>query len=278
MTMLAGYKILEELHRGKNRVVYRARRQADKVPVIIKTSANAFPGAAEIAGLKREHEILQQHRLDGVAKAHGLERQQTRLLLILEDIGGEPLRRLIDSNQIDGFIPGQKDFSERFQIPQKLFGREPELAILMSAFDRVSQSAPEIMLVSGYSGIGKSALVNEVHKPIVRQRGYFIAGKFDQLKRNIPYSAVIQAFQELVRQLLTESESQIAAWKKKLPRARRQRAGHHRRDSGSRADYRRAARRSGAAAGRIAKSLSSRLSALHSGFRAKRASLGRLSR
>jgi predicted ATPase/signal transduction histidine kinase len=73
-----------------------------------------------------------------------------------------------------------------------------------------------MILVAGYSGIGKSALVNEVHKPIVRHRGYFISGKFDQFKRNIPYASLIQAFQELVRQLLTESEAQLETWKQKL--------------------------------------------------------------
>ncbi|HBE36861.1 MAG TPA: serine/threonine protein kinase [Cyanobacteria bacterium UBA11368] len=76
-----------------------------------------------------------------------------------------------------------------------------------------------MMLVSGYSGIGKTSIVNEVHKPIVAARGYFIAGKFDQFKRNIPYAALIQAFQELVRQLLTESSEQIAVWKEKLLKA-----------------------------------------------------------
>jgi predicted ATPase len=73
-----------------------------------------------------------------------------------------------------------------------------------------------MMLVSGYSGIGKSSLVNEVYKPIVRQRGYFISGKFDQFKRNISYASLIQAFQELMRQLLTESANKIAIWKAKL--------------------------------------------------------------
>ena len=77
------------------------------------------------------------------------------------------------------------------------------------------------MLVSGYSGIGKTSVVNEVHKPIVGARGYFIAGKFDQFKRNIPYAALIQAFQELIRQLLTESSEQIAIWKEKLLEALR---------------------------------------------------------
>ncbi|NUM73799.1 sigma 54-interacting transcriptional regulator [candidate division KSB1 bacterium] len=123
------------------------------------------------------------------------------------------------NGKIVNFRPGQNDFSDRFHIPQKLYGREQEIAALLAAFDRISRGATEIMLVSGYSGIGKSALVNEVHKPIAKQRGYFIAGKFDQLKRNIPYSAVIHALQELVRLLLAESEQEIAAWKDKLSNA-----------------------------------------------------------
>lgn len=86
----------------------------------------------------------------------------------------------------------------------------------MDAFSRVNQGATEMMLVSGYSGIGKTSIVNEVHKPIVAARGYFITGKFDQFKRDIPYAALIQAFQELIRQLLTENEQQIAIWKHKL--------------------------------------------------------------
>ncbi|MEG4197655.1 protein kinase domain-containing protein [Microcoleus sp. Pol12A5] len=78
------------------------------------------------------------------------------------------------------------------------------------------QSHAEMILVSGYSGIGKTAIVNEVHKPIVRQRGYFISGKFDQFNRNIPYSAIITAFQALINQLLTENAGQIASWKHQL--------------------------------------------------------------
>ena len=78
------------------------------------------------------------------------------------------------------------------------------------------KSHAEMILVSGYSGIGKTAIVNEVHKPIVRQRGYFISGKFDQFNRNIPYSAIITAFQALINQLLTENTAQIASWKHQL--------------------------------------------------------------
>ncbi|MBW4490088.1 MAG: AAA family ATPase [Trichocoleus desertorum ATA4-8-CV12] len=118
--------------------------------------------------------------------------------------------------KIESFTPGQQDVSAQFQIPQKLYGRELETKTLMNAFERVSQGITEMVLVAGYSGVGKSVLVNEIHRPVVRQKGYFIAGKFDQFKRNIPYFSLVQAFQELVRQLLTESESQVMAWREKL--------------------------------------------------------------
>ncbi len=133
------------------------------------------------------------------------------------------LDQLTTTSIIEPFALAQQDISERFQIPQKLYGREREIASLLAAFDRVANPQSEIrnpksemLLVTGYAGIGKSALVNEIHKPITEKRGYFISGKFDQFKRNIPYSALIQAFQGLMRQLLTESEGQIAQWKEQL--------------------------------------------------------------
>lgn len=126
------------------------------------------------------------------------------------------LTQLQTDGEISHFIVGQLDSYSQFSIPQKLYGREIEVATLLEAFDRVSSGTTEMMLVSGYSGIGKSCLVHEVHKPIVRQRGYFISGKFDQFKRNIPFASLIQAFQDLMRQLLTETDDQIAVWKSKL--------------------------------------------------------------
>lgn len=126
------------------------------------------------------------------------------------------LTQLTNFGKVAPFTLAQNDLAQRFEIPQKLYGREAEVNTLMTAFDRVSQGTTEMMIVAGYSGIGKSALVNEIHKPIVRQRGYFIAGKFDQYKRNIPYTSLIQAFRELIGQLLTETESRIATWKQKL--------------------------------------------------------------
>ncbi|MBD2007172.1 MULTISPECIES: AAA family ATPase [Cyanophyceae] len=126
------------------------------------------------------------------------------------------LTQLQTTGKIENFIPGKQDFSNKFEIPQKLYGREQEITILLAAFERVSQGLTEMMLVSGFSGIGKSALINEIHKPIVQQRGYFISGKFDQFQRNIPYASLIQAFQSLISQILTESQEKIAAWREKL--------------------------------------------------------------
>lgn len=120
------------------------------------------------------------------------------------------------TGQIPLFELGQQDHSGRFQIPQKLYGREAEVANLLAAFERASHGQSEVMLIAGYSGIGKSVLVQEIYKPITQQRGYFISGKFDQFQRNIPYSSLIQAFQALIRQLLTTSEAEITTWRKKL--------------------------------------------------------------
>lgn len=126
------------------------------------------------------------------------------------------LKMLATSSQMTRFPIGELDLFSQFSIPQKLYGRDRQVCSLMNAFARVSHGATEVMLVGGYAGIGKSSLVNEVHKPIVGARGYFMSGKFDQLQRNIPYTAIIHAFQALVKQLLTERETRLAEWKDKL--------------------------------------------------------------
>ncbi|MDB9514733.1 serine/threonine-protein kinase PknK, partial [Kamptonema animale CS-326] len=126
------------------------------------------------------------------------------------------LEQLQTTGQIEYFEIGKRDISDRFTIPDQLYGREPEVENLLEAFDRVSQGATEMMLVAGFSGIGKTAVVNEVHKPIVRQRGYFIKGKYDQFNRNIPLSAFVQAFRDLMAQLLSESDTQLLHWKEKI--------------------------------------------------------------
>ena len=102
-------------------------------------------------------------------------------------------------------------------IPEKLYGREREVESLLAAFDRVVESgAPELVLVSGYSGIGKSSVVHELHKALVPPCGLFVSGKFDQYKRDIPYATLVQAFQSLVRSLLSKSDAERATWREAL--------------------------------------------------------------
>ncbi|MBZ4421619.1 ATP-binding sensor histidine kinase [Myxococcus sp. RHSTA-1-4] len=118
------------------------------------------------------------------------------------------------------FALGTHDVSDRFELPHKLYGREAERTELLRTFKRVvEQGTPELVLVSGYSGIGKSSLVRELHRPIVRERGFFIFGKFDQYRRDVPYSPFAQAFAELIEQILTESEASVAAWREQLRQA-----------------------------------------------------------
>lgn len=120
------------------------------------------------------------------------------------------------TGQIADFPLGQQDQCDRFRIPEKLYGRAVEVQQLLAAFDRVAQGASELLLVSGFSGIGKTAVINEVHKPILRQQGYFIKGKYDQFQRNVPLSAFVQAFRDLVEQLLSETDRQLATWKTRI--------------------------------------------------------------
>ncbi|NEO86965.1 MAG: AAA family ATPase [Spirulina sp. SIO3F2] len=142
------------------------------------------------------------------------------------------LQSLAETGEIVDFVLGERDVCDRFNIPEKLYGREAEVQALLDAFARVASpqekrvtSSPtplsqgrrtEMMLVAGFSGIGKTAVINEVHKPIVRQQGYFIKGKFDQFNRNIPLSAFVQAFRDLMGQLLSESADELAHWQTKI--------------------------------------------------------------
>jgi predicted ATPase/signal transduction histidine kinase len=117
------------------------------------------------------------------------------------------------------FPLGQRDQCDRFIIPEKLYGRASEVTQLLAAFEQVAQGKSELLLVAGFSGIGKTAVIHEIHKPILRQRGYFIQGKFDQFQRNIPLSAFVQAFCSLTKQLLIESDAQLERWKRKILKA-----------------------------------------------------------
>jgi len=122
--------------------------------------------------------------------------------------------------RVDEFPLGRRDTPDRLLIPEKLYGRESEIAALLAAFDRVvAGGRPELVLVSGYSGIGKSSVVNELHKRLVPSRGLFASGKFDQYRRDIPYATLAQAFQSLLFQLLSESEAELSKWRDALREA-----------------------------------------------------------
>ncbi|MBN3926517.1 AAA family ATPase [Nostoc sp. NMS4] len=149
--------------------------------------------------------LMAKNAEDRYQSALGLKFDLEKCLSQLQEIGS-----------IKSFKLGERDICDRFIIPEKLYGRQAEVESLLDAFERVSHGSTEIILVAGFSGIGKTAVVNEVHKPIVRQRGYFIKGKFDQFQRNIPFSAFVQAFRDLIRQLLSETDAQFDLWKSKI--------------------------------------------------------------
>ncbi len=122
--------------------------------------------------------------------------------------------------RIDEFPPGEHDTPDRVLIPEKLYGRSREIDTLLASFERVVASGrPELVLVSGYSGIGKSSVVNELHKVLVPTRGLFASGKFDQYKRDIPYATLGQAFQSLIRPFLGKSEAELNDWREALREA-----------------------------------------------------------
>jgi PAS domain S-box-containing protein len=174
-------------------------------PVPPSVRLDTVPAAISVIILK----LLAKSAEERYQTAAGLESDLRRCLTAWEA-----------QQPIDAFPLGQHDASDRLLIPEKLYGREREIETLLAAFDRVVNSGrPELVLVSGYSGIGKSAVVNEVHKALVPSRGLFASGKFDQYKRDIPYATLAQAFQSLIRPLLGKSEAELGGWRDALREA-----------------------------------------------------------
>jgi PAS domain S-box-containing protein len=147
--------------------------------------------------------LLAKAAEDRYQTARGLQRDLQRCLADWEG-----------TQWIDPFPLGEHDVPGRLLIPEKLYGRERQIETLLAAFDSVlANGVPELVLVSGYSGVGKSSVVNELHKVLVPPRGLFSSGKFDQYKRDIPYATLAQAFQGLIRQLLGKSDAELAGWR-----------------------------------------------------------------
>src|SRR5262245_21242674 len=153
--------------------------------------------------------LLAKTAEDRYQTAAGLERDLRRCLAQWEA-----------ERRIDAFPLGAHDTPDRLLMPEKLYGRTREIATLLAAFDRVVTSGlPELVLVSGAAGIGKSAVVNELHTALVPSRGLFAAGKFDQYKRDIPYATLAQALQSLIRHLLGQSQAELDSWRAALREA-----------------------------------------------------------
>jgi PAS domain S-box-containing protein len=161
-----------------------------------------IPGAVSAIVMK----LLAKRAEDRYQTAAGLESELRRCLIEWEAQG-----------RIDDFPLGQHDTSDRLLIPEKLYGRRREVETLLASFDRVvNGGGPELVLVYGYSGIGKSSVVNELQPVLAPPRGLFASGKFDQLKRDIPYATLAQALQSLIRPLLGKSDADLAPWRDAL--------------------------------------------------------------
>src|SRR5262245_32621084 len=173
-----------------------------KQPILPVRHAQSIPNPVSNIILK----LLAKTPEDRYQTASGVESDLRRCLAALDREGG-----------VHDFPLGTDDRPDHLQIPEKLYGRDREITTLLASFDRiVNGDVPELVLVSGYSGIGKSAVVNELQPVLVPPRGLFASGKFDQYKRDIPYSTLAQAFQVLIRQLLAKSETELGKWRHDL--------------------------------------------------------------
>ncbi|HVJ30014.1 MAG TPA: serine/threonine-protein kinase PknK, partial [Gammaproteobacteria bacterium] len=152
--------------------------------------------------------LLQKEPEDRYQSAAGLVADLRRCLVAIDE--GRPSER---------FAVGSADVIDRFDPPQKLYGRAAETRALLASFERVARGGVETVTVAGQPGIGKTSLVQEIYQPITRQSGYFVSGKFDLLQQNVPFSALVTALQDLVQQLLTEGPEEIAAWREAIEAA-----------------------------------------------------------
>lgn len=145
----------------------------------------------------------------------GAHERYSNTLSLIHDLE-KCLNEFMQTGRVKPFRIAENDVSSSLQISQKLYGREKEITWLQELIDSLSASPPHLCLIGGFSGIGKSVLVLEMQKPIIEKGGFFVSGKYDQFKTNIPYSAFVQALQELIHHILTETEDKIDYWKHKI--------------------------------------------------------------
>lgn len=117
---------------------------------------------------------------------------------------------------IEGFLLGTQDSSGLLMFSDQLYARDRQLKQLRDAFSRTTESGKNLVYVFGNSGVGKSALVEQMYRPVVQSGGFFISGKFDQLRADVPYSAFSQALGKLINHILLLNEVELNKWKAKL--------------------------------------------------------------
>ncbi|MBP3952508.1 ATP-binding sensor histidine kinase [Bacillus suaedae] len=180
------------LHANLTKVPYEPVARNDKIPAVLS---------------KMIVKLLSKIPEDRYRSAYGLR---------------EDLKRCIDQlrlfGKVEDFPLGQDDPMVVFELERKLYGRELEIDKLLASFERVSSGHSELVLIQGHSGIGKTALVNEIQPPLIGMKGYFISGKFDLLQRQKPYSPIIQAFKSLIRQIMTEGDECLQRYRDDIER------------------------------------------------------------
>lgn len=198
-----------QIYSSNNSVVYRGIKLSDRTPVILKVLKQDYPTASELTRYRQEYEITRSLNLEGAIKAYSQQEYQRTLIIILEDFGGESLERWIEQRPDFCPMPLSAFLSLAIKITG-ILGRIHAAGVIHKDIN------PSNIVFNLDTGVGKSALVQELYKPITAKRGYFVSGKFDQFGSNIPYSAIAHALQKLVQQLLGEPDEQLQQWRSRL--------------------------------------------------------------
>ncbi|NJO17034.1 MAG: serine/threonine-protein kinase PknK [Thioploca sp.] len=174
-----------------------------KIPIPLHQINAAIPPIIANIVIKLMAKTVEQR----YQSAAGVKADLAKCLQQLESLG------TLDRFQ---FELASNDFSAQFEISQRFYGREPERQALLQTFERIAQGNRELLLIAGYPGVGKSALVHEMSQAIIKKRGHFLSGKFQQYQQNIPYSAISTAFNQFCHDLLSENFEHLTYWRQTL--------------------------------------------------------------